>query len=712
MVMRPKIVTIFCVALTLALYLPTVHRSYFSDDRIYVVNNPQIKGPVTDAWKDFLARTNPYEYLPLRDLSYRIDYLVAGLDARWYHIHNLILYALCCWAIWAATTSLLLLCRRLQRPEERIKDEWIAAAVTILFALHPAHVESVAWISGRKELLSGLFVFISMWQFTKAISQDSPDWKRLLIGAIFYAFALLSKAAVLPLALVTIVISILRYGGGRENLGLIFKLNALFLMVAVAGFFLNLKVGASTAILITDPLQRASSSSIFDVANHALLILGYLARIALVPFNMRLIYDVLEPGFPYFTGYVLGIASVILFFYSWWMLWYRRSIASFGIIFFLSFCLPYLQIIPYKTWSLASERFLFVSIFGISFLAIWFVSHWKQKYISLLIPVVSLIFIVLTAIRALQWGDPKVLITQAVEKAPAAYESQTVYINDILIPRRDFDAAYESVSKVRDPFVRAVLQHYIAACRANDAHRWEDAEREAAWLKNAIGTDGRPEMLRLIGTIHEKRGRILEAARHYYYEIKNGYHSYDTGSQQNPLARVQAAFRDDLNRLTAEVESNPGNVYAIGHLANLKMELYMLTDAEHLYRRILTIQPGNIGAHYNLGLTLARQGRHREAAGEIEVAIQGGLRNADAWNNLGLAHKNGREFEKAENAYKESLRADSRAWYGGFNLARLYWGWGKKKEAVTSLQETKQRLLDANLPTDMVDLYIQRFNEK
>jgi hypothetical protein len=113
-------------------HLPSLWGRFFKDDYIYVAqNNVLLSVPLAQAWRFFTERTNAFEFLPLRDLSYRLDVALFGLDPFGFHIHNLVLYAICCGTVWFCVRAILRLfsasakCPSLLDPD---RLAWIAAA--------------------------------------------------------------------------------------------------------------------------------------------------------------------------------------------------------------------------------------------------------------------------------------------------------------------------------------------------------------------------------------------------------------------------------------------------------------------------------------------------------------------------------------------------------------------------------------------------------
>jgi Tfp pilus assembly protein PilF len=163
-----------------------------------------------------------------------------------------------------------------------------------------------------------------------------------------------------------------------------------------------------------------------------------------------------------------------------------------------------------------------------------------------------------------------------------------------------------------------------------------------------------------------------------YVDAKNALHRGDRQRARELGARLlPAAPREDVAVLT--------------DVANLAMETGLHAEAEATYRELLRTAPGRGEIRYNLGLTLAKQGRHVDAAREISSAIAGGYAAAVVWNNLGLAEKNAGEFQRAETAFRAAMDADPRHWHAAYNLARMLLGTGDPEGAATALAKARAR---------------------
>jgi len=182
------------------LNLPTLHFQFVSwDDSHYVTENPWIRGWTATNLTHIFTQPWFVSYMPLQLVSYVLDYSLWGFKPFGYHLQQLVLHAL-------DSVLAFELVRRL------IGRFWLAALAGLFFAVHPAHVESVAWVSARKDVLSALFLIPSVLFYLRARGERSLGMKPYVISIVFFALAVLSKVnvVVMPLFLVLVDFETLR----------------------------------------------------------------------------------------------------------------------------------------------------------------------------------------------------------------------------------------------------------------------------------------------------------------------------------------------------------------------------------------------------------------------------------------------------------------------------------------------------------------------
>jgi len=611
----PRAVAACAVGLVLLAYLPSLGGPFFTDDHAYVVDNASLRSvPLDRPWRLFVERTNPYEYLPLRDLSYRIDLALFGTAPVGFKLHNLALYAVCCLFVWLAAGEL----ARVLDPARSVSANraWLAAAATALFAAHPAHVESVAWVSGRKDLVSGVFAFAALWCFVAGVRRDrGPGW--LAASVTCFALALLGKATVLPLVAVMAVFLVARTRSRplarREIIAL-----AAATVVAFAALALHASVGAQTDVLRTGAPSTAADSSGWLPAR----ILGALTGIALFPVRLRLIYDLGGEGTERLIDYLLvGVALGG----AAWGLWRMRrgaSLPAYGLVFFPLMCLPFLQIVPYRTWSLASERFLFVPLLGLALAVAWTLTRVGRRVGAV---VGTLTFVLLlggTLARSLDWRSSDTLLAETARLSPHNHLAVEWGL-DRLIESRAYDDALAAASEVRDPAIRAVLEDYVRAHQALDGG---DRRRAAELVRRvAAGPEWNSPIFRAkIGNLALSVGEAGLAERAYRaalaaYPGMAGVR-YNLALALERLGDEEEAARQ--LRLAVEGGDRRGDVW--NRLGLLERDLGRIEAAEQDFLSALRDDPDHWHAAYNLGRLYASHGR----AGDALKVLREGRRRA------------------------------------------------------------------------------------
>lgn len=180
------------VLMTFAAYIPAMRGGFIWDDDQYVTQNSLLIAP-DGLIRIWLSLDSPSQYFPLVYTMFRFERAIWGLNPLGYHIVNVLLHALSALLVWAVL-------RRLS-----IKGAWIAAAI---FALHPVNVESAAWITERKNVLSTFFYLLTVlaWLRYRDQSATQPE-KYYKLALAFFALALFSKTTACTLPVVLLLLA-------------------------------------------------------------------------------------------------------------------------------------------------------------------------------------------------------------------------------------------------------------------------------------------------------------------------------------------------------------------------------------------------------------------------------------------------------------------------------------------------------------------------
>lgn len=602
---RPSWVAVAAVALVTLAYLPSLPGPFVLDDHVYVVENAELRSmPLLQAWRLFTAPANPFEYLPVRDLSLRLDLALFGLDPLPFRLHNLLLYAVTCLLLGPlarAAADLHSAPEPGARPGEPRQAAWLATGAVALFAAHPAHVESVAWISGRKDLLSGLFTLLALWLFVTALGK--ADRLRYLGSALAFLLAVLSKATALPAVLVAWLLALGRTHRHRSWLQPVSRATLAvlpWLVIAAGALALHWTVGRRTGIL-TAPDDSGTG------ALKPVLLLGYLVRIALAPLQPRLIYDIGEPGAARIVALALGVAAILAAVAALARWATHRSPAALGVAAFTFFTLPFLQILPLTTWSLVSERFLFLPLLGLALaVAALAVRLPRPRSAAVLVGALFLFGLAGTLARSDDWASPTELLTGTARLSPRHHVAASILIDQVLLPEGRSREALEVAHRVHRAGARRVLERYIEAHLAAETGDTARVARLLKGLPEAVSWNDPILMLQMANLA--LRAGLPKRAETVYRSVLEQRPNwvqvhYNLGLALHRLGES----REAVEHLETAVAGGLATADALNNLGLARRDSGQEPAAEEAFSRALAADATHWHAAYNLArLYLAR----------------------------------------------------------------------------------------------------------
>jgi hypothetical protein len=381
-------IALLCILATGALYAGDLHLGFFRiDDPQYVVSNPWIRGVTLKNITHILA--NPYyaNYSPLHLLSYMVDGAIAGLNAYAFHLSS---------NIWAGIVAALVYLLALALTKQRIT----AVAAALLFVVHPAHVEAIAWISSRKDLLAAAFVLPSVLAYLKYRQQHATSW--YVISLLLFVFALLGKLSVvaLPAVLVALDLFIERRPLSRSIIDKIpFVVAAAIIAVAVE--HAQPGTGAHPDMSIRAKAFAQSMWLLTGLGNYVIY------RVA-----------------PEKGGTLLQLGGILILLGSFLLpllLRNRYPLATVLIYWVLFAYLP-TQVLPFAYP--VSDRYLFLPSVAAAILIAWLLikatdrlQKWKLAAAMVLVGVLSFIWLEKTVDYLSEWRDPRSVWFAAREKS-------------------------------------------------------------------------------------------------------------------------------------------------------------------------------------------------------------------------------------------------------------------------------------------------------
>ena len=327
--------------LTLLAFLPAMRAGFIWDDDTFLTENPRIKAE--DGLYRFWCTAEAPDYFPLSSSSLWLEWRLWGMNATGYHVVNVVLHAVSSVLIW-------LVLKRLKIP-----GAWVAGLV---FAVHPVNVESVAWVTQRKNTLAMLFYVASIFLYLRSESEKGRHWYLLSLGA--FLLALLSKSSVVMLPFVLL-------GAVWWQQGKIVRRDVIrsIPFFGLSGFLGLVTIWFQYHRAIGETVVRADNF-LSRLASAGWAVWFYLGK-AVVPYRLSFVYSRWELDAFAITSYLPGVILV-----GWMVLfwWYRKSWGRpllFGLGYFVVTLFPVLGFfnIYFMRYSFVADHWQYSSIVGI-----------------------------------------------------------------------------------------------------------------------------------------------------------------------------------------------------------------------------------------------------------------------------------------------------------------------------------------------------------
>ena len=397
---RPRLIALLLALATLLVYLPAgTHPFVNYDDDDYITNNPPVKQGLTWAGLRWALTTwHASNWHPLTWVSHMADCSLFGLNAGAHHFVSVLLHA-------ANAALLFLLLFRLTA------GLWPCAFIAALFAWHPLHVESVAWVAERKDVLSTFFALLSLLSYTRYAKENCR--RSFWFAVLFLALGLMAKPMLVTLPFILLLLDHwpLRRTGSESPAALLREKTPFFLLAAAACVvtFLAQHQGAAVATL-----EKVSLA--YRLENLPVAYAGYLSKI-FWPANLSVLYPLPKT----ISGLSIAAALAVLILISAGA-WRARKGSPYGIIgwlWFLGMLVPVIGLVQVGGAAMA-DRYTYFSATGI-FLAVTFGAaalarrfHVPRTLLTVVAAGILAACLALTAHQLRYWRDAETLFRHAI----------------------------------------------------------------------------------------------------------------------------------------------------------------------------------------------------------------------------------------------------------------------------------------------------------
>lgn len=629
------------IAAIIFVYSPISRNGFLNwDDDGYVYENRDIQGFDKENIKEIFTKNYVNTYLPLTMLSYAIDYQIGKLNPATYTYTNLLFHIgnslLVFWFI-------LLLAKQFEKSDtDKVRKEpFILASITsVLFAVHPFNVESVAWIAERKNLLFSFFFLLSLVGYIKYIKNNKPLF--YLASIFLFLCSLLSKGTAVSLTLCVVALD---YFFQRKlfSAKVIFEKIPFFILSLIFGL-IAFKVQGKENLVLNHPY-------IEQIAFASYGFIEYLYKL-IIPINLLAFYSYPEEAtFIHWINFIIAIVLLSVLFK------YRKRLSQliiFGILFFIANIIFLIQLIPVGN-TIMADRYIYLSSIGFFLILAVIVTKIASRFsmFYLLFFIILILYGFTTHERVKIWNNSLSFWDDVIKKdtkIPQAWnnrgiakketgdlESALSDINNAIIVRPDYEIAYYNCGDIKkekgdftgalEDFNKAIDIRPVykeAYCnRGNVKKEIGDYSGSLSDFDKAISIDPRfKEAYNNRGITNFLLGKKKEALFDFSKAIEIDSSYSDAYYNRGKLLNINKEFKGSLSDLNKALLLNPNNlnIYSLRAKVKLKVKDYdgVIADCN----RLLEFNNNVVNALIIKALANYQKGRYNEAIALINSTLQ------------------------------------------------------------------------------------------
>jgi len=592
---RGVLLAIAVIGVTLLVYAQVwIFGFVLIDDAIYVTGNAHVQAGLTQqsiAWS--LATFHDANWIPLTWLSLMLDTEIFGVRPGGYHLTNVLLHAL--------NTGLVFvfLAGATQKPAR-------SAFVAALFALHPLHVESVAWIAERKDVLSTTFGLLSLLAYVR-YATGGRRWQ-LVAAFVLFVCSLMSKSTLVTLPCLFLLLDYWPLRRllltERFNPSTTVTRRRLWLVAEKLPFLAVSAVFSAIAVISQARADAVRPLTLVPLSTRCLnAVVAYAAYVeqALFPQNLAVFYAYPAAGIPW--PVVATAAAMLIAISVAAFMWARRYPFLFvGWAWYLGTLVPMIGIVQVGNQQRA-DRYTYFPLIGLFLALTWLICE------------------LVAASARRKWILPTAAIASLAALVPTTFIQIGYWHDSVAL----FQHALESTAD--NPFMRYSLgTALIELGRTN-----EGIDELRAMVRM---TPGEADSHYNLAVALQSAGRLDEAAEEYRATLAIKERHADADNNLGAIHYQRQQYADAKRHFLRAIEIHPEHVRSYMNLAMLCIETKEFTDAIAYSQRGLALSPALVDFHRYIALALRGQGRFDEAVKQFQLLLSLSPKDAEAQREL------------------------------------------------------------------------------
>jgi tetratricopeptide (TPR) repeat protein len=613
----------FLVITTLSVYWQVKNHAFVNyDDESYVTANIYVlKGLTLKGVTWSLTAAHASNWHPITWLSHMTDSQLYGMNAGMHHLTNVLFHII-------NTLLLFLVFRRMTG------DIWRSGFVAALFALHPVHVESVAWVSERKDVLSAFFWMLTMWSYARYVERS--ELNRYLLVLMFFMLGLMAKPMIVTLPFVLLLLDywpLKRFQSGQSGygdnsqqrpiaLGLIWEKMPFFILSAASSVatYLVQQSGEAVRNLDAFPFQDRIGNAMVSYSS-------YIGKM-IWPINLAVFYPFPET-IPLWqaagAGVLLASVTVLVFRAAC-----SKPYLAVGWLWYIGTLVPVIGLVQVGSQSMA-DRYTYIPLIGLFIIVVWGLSDisakWRgQRVIPAIFSSVVLIsFMICAWFQVRHWQNGITLFTHVLN---------VTQNNDIA--HGELGYALNRHGKYDE-----AITNYSKALQINPDYK---------------------EAHNNLADTLARQGNFIDAIYHYNQALRIDPHYVGSHNNLGNVLARQGNFKDAVYHYKQALKGNSKYAGAYYNLGKIFTNQGKIEDAILNYQKALQFSPNMTQALYNLSWISATYKDEKFRNGEEAVSLAEKLCKITQYNQplaldaLAAAYAETGRFDEAVQTAKKALK--------------------------------------------------------
>jgi tetratricopeptide (TPR) repeat protein len=666
--------TVVCAVLILAVWVVFGQSVRFAfvnyDDNLNVYENAVVvQGLTRDSIPWAFSHPQTSNWIPLTTLAHMLDCQIFGLNAGGHHLINILWHA-------AAAALLFLVLRQMTGAF------WRSTFVASLFALHPLRAESVAWISERKDVMSGFFFILTLWAYVRYARHRFRG--RYVAVMVIFALGLLSKSMLVTLPGVLLLLDYwpLERLWERPQLPRLIVEKIPLLALALGSCLVSVML---PGLLVTGSARLPLTTRL---ANAAISCVIYLRQM-IFPAGLTIPYPIPPQGWP---AWEVSSAVVLLAAISAgaWVCRKKYPYLLVGWIWYLVMLVPVAGIVPISLWAGHADRYTYLPEIGLAIAGTWaaadLTARWQHRrvIVGALMAATLCALMCCAARQTTYWRDSETLWTRSISEDPS---NAVAYCNlgSALSHRGQ---TKESIRQYQIA-LRINPRYSIAHCNLGNAFaRLGKMDEAIAEYRKALEVN--PDYAEARGNLGNalvQTGKMEEAFTQFQKALAIWPDYAEAHFSLGAAFAKEGRDKEAIAEYRKALEIWPAYPEAHFNLGFTLAKNGQFRDAIEEYRKALEISPRYPEARFNLGRALARQGANEEAALEYRQVLEINPADAEAHSNLGLALVKLGQVPEAIAEYRKALEIKPTYAEARGNLAGVLARTGQTAEAISQYRK-------------------------